>query len=78
MVAFHTETRHDLQCKPNDCCYVKYNTGLKCLDITPFLLNNYLVKCDQHVLDVFLTENLSIYHKILIGLKGKFDLHKLL
>ena len=29
---FHIETRHDLQCKPNDCVYVKHNTGLKWLN----------------------------------------------
>ena len=28
--------------------------------------------------DVFSTENLSIHHKILVGLKDQFDLHKLL
>ena len=28
--------------------------------------------------DVFSTENLSIHYKILIILKGQFDLHKLL
>ena len=30
------------------------------------------------MLDVFSTENLSINHKLLIGIKGQFDLHKLL
>ena len=30
------------------------------------------------MLDVFSTENLSIQHKKLIGLKDQFDLHKLL
>ena len=32
----------------------------------------------QHILAVFSTENLSIHHKILIGIKDPFDLHKLL
>ena len=41
-------------------------------------LNDYLLKCAQHMLDIFSTENLSIHHKILIGLKDQFDLHKLL
>ena len=30
------------------------------------------------MLDVFSIENLSIYHKIRIGLKDQLDLHKLL
>ena len=30
------------------------------------------------MLDLFSTENLSIYQKILIGLKDQFDLHKFL
>ena len=42
------------------------------------LVNNYLLKCPQHMLDVFSTENLSLHHKILIGIKNQFDLHKLL
>ena len=57
---------------------MKYNTRLKCNNATPFLLNNYLLKCAQHMLDVFSAENLSIHHKILIGVKDQFDLHKLL
>ena len=55
---------------------VKYNTKLKYNNTTPFLLNNYLLKCAQHMLDVFSTENLSIHHKILIGLKDQFDSQK--
>ena len=54
------------------------HTGLKYNNTTPFLLNNYLLKCAQHILDVFSTENLPIHRKILIGLKDQFDLHKLL
>ena len=34
-------------------------------------------KFAQHMLNVFFTENLSIPHKILIGLKDQFDLPKL-
>ena len=30
------------------------------------------------MLDVFSADNLSIHHKILIGLEDQFDLHKLL
>ena len=75
-VAFHVETRHDLRCKPNDCFYVKYSNRLKYNNATPFLLNNQ--KCAKPILDVFSTENLSMHHKILIGLKGQFDLHKIL
>ena len=67
-----------MQCKPNDFFYVKYKTWLKYNKRRPFLLNNYLLKCVQHRLDVFSTENLSIHHKIPIGLKDQFDLHKLL
>ena len=77
-VAFHIETTHDLQCKLNDCFYVRYKTTLKYNNATLFLLNNYLLKCAQRMLDVFSTENLSIQHKILIGIKDQFDLHKLL
>ena len=58
--------------------YVKYNTRLKYNNATPFFLNNYLLKCAQHMLDVSSTENLSLHHKILIGIKNHFDLHKLL
>ena len=57
---------------------MKYNTRLKYSHTTPFLLNKYLLECDKHILNVFSTENLSIYHKILTGLKDQFDLHKLL
>ena len=32
----------------------------------------------QDMLDAFSTEILSIHHKILIGLKNLFDLHKFL
>ena len=77
-VALHIETRHDSQCKPNDCFYVKYNIKLKYNNTTPFLPDNYLLKCAQAMLDVFSTENLSIYHKIFIGIKDQFDLHKFL
>ena len=59
------ELRQDLQGKPSDCFYVKYNTRLKCNNTTPFLLNNYLLKSAQHMLDVFSTEILSIHHRIL-------------
>ena len=76
-VAFHIETRHGLQWKPKDCFYVKYNTRLKYSKSKPFFFNNYLLKCAQHILDVFSTENLSIHHKILIDLKGRFNLRKL-
>ena len=41
------------------------------------ILKKYLLKCAQHMPDFFSTENLSIHHKILIGLKDRFDLHKL-
>ena len=75
---FQIETRHDLQCEPNDCFYMKYNTRLKYNNTTSFPLNNFLLKCAQHMLDVFPTENLSIHPKILIGIKNQFDLHKLL
>ena len=44
----------DLQCKPNDCFYVKYSNRLKYNNTIPFLLNNYLLKCAQHMLDIFL------------------------
>ena len=47
----------------------KYNT---------FFSHNYLLKCIQHMPDVFSTENLSVHYKILIGLKDQFDLHKFL
>ena len=70
-------TRHNLQCKPNDCFYVKYNARLKYNKATPFLFNNYLLKCTKHMLDVFSIENLSIHHKIRISLKDQFDLHKI-
>ena len=43
-----------------------------------FFSHHYLLKCIQHMPDVFSTENLSIHYKILIGLKDQFDLHKLL
>ena len=72
-VAFHRETRHDLQCKPNGCFYVKYKSRLKYNNTTPFLLNNYLLKYAQHMLGVFSTENLSIHHKILIGIKDQSE-----
>ena len=52
---------------------VKYNTRLKYNNTTPFSLNNYLLKCVQHMPDVFSTENLSIHYKILIGLKDQLD-----
>ena len=55
-VPFHIDARHDLQCKPNNCFYVKYNTRLKQHNTTPFLLKNYLLNCAQHMLDVFSTE----------------------
>ena len=71
---FHIETRHDLQCKPNDCFYVKYNSRLEYNNTTPFLFNNFLLKCAQNMLDVVSIENLSIDHKILIGLKDQFEL----
>ena len=67
-----------MQCKPNDFFYVKCNTRPKYNNITSFLLNNYLLKRAQHKVDVFSTENLSIQHKILIGIKNQFDLHKVL
>ena len=57
---------------------MKYNTRLKYNNKTPFSLNNYLLKCVQHMPYDFSTENLSIHFKILIGLKDQFDLHKLL
>ena len=44
---------------------MKYNTRLKYNNTTPFLLNNYLLKCAKHMLDVFSTEHLSIHHTIL-------------
>ena len=48
------------------------------LQYNTFLLNNYLLKCAHHMLDVFSNEILSIHNKILIGLKDQFDLHKFL
>ena len=57
---------------------MKCNTRLKYKNTTPFLLNNYLLKCAQQMLDVFSTENLLIHHKILIGIKDQLDFHKLL
>ena len=56
---------------------MKNNIRLKYNNTTPSSFNNYLLKCVQHVPDVFSTENLSIHYKILIGLKHQFDLHKL-
>ena len=58
--------------------YVEYNTWLKYSNTTSFLLNNWLLKGAQYMLDVFSTGYLSIHHKILIGLKDQFDLHELL
>ena len=58
--------------------FVIKNTRLKYNNKTPFLLNNYLLKCAQHMLDIFSSENLPIHHKILTGIKDQFDLHKLL
>ena len=46
--------------------------------IQTFFLNNHLLKCGQHVPDVFSSENLSFHRKILITLKDQLDLHKLL
>ena len=43
-----------------------------------FSLNNSLLKCVQHMPDVFSTEDPSFQYKILKGLKDQFDLHKLL
>ena len=71
-------SRHDLQCKTNECFCEKCNTRLKQNNTTTFLLNYYLSKYAPHMLDVFSTENLSIQHKTLIGLEDQFDLHRLL
>ena len=45
---------------------------------TTFLPDNYLIKCAKHMLNTFSTINLSTQHKILTGLKDRFDLHKIL
>ena len=37
-----------------------------------------MLKCVQHMPDVFSPDNLSVHYKILIGLKDQFDLHKVL
>ena len=47
--------------------YVKCNTRLKYNNTTPFPFNNYLLKCAQHMLDVFSIETPSVHHKILIS-----------
>ena len=52
-----------------------WNTKLR-WNTTLSLLDNYMLKCDQHMLHVFSTENLSAHHKILIGIRNQFDLHK--
>ena len=57
---------------------MKYNTRLKYSNATPLVLSNCLLKCAQHMLDVYSTENLLIHHKMLIDLNDRFDLHKLL
>ena len=57
----------------NDWFYMKYNARLKYCNTTPFLLNNYFLKYAEHMLNVFSTENLSIHHKKLKGLKDLDD-----
>ena len=46
----------------NNCFYVQKNP-LKYNNATPFILNNYLLKCAQRTLNVYFAENLSILHK---------------
>ena len=41
-----------------------------------FFLNDYFLKYAQHMVDVFSTGNISMHHRINIGIKDQYDLYK--
>ena len=53
--------------------YVKNNTRLKYSNTTLFLLNKCLLKCVQHRIDVFPTENLSIQNSLYLAVSISTD-----